>query len=106
MRRDPNQNNQNSSWRRGESLTQRQQNWGGFGVQNGFSGCGAYVDADHNVIDRKVIPYRYLARKDAVDAIESVMPSFSASRYQSEGDFWWAVTEDGSTRVRFIIESV
>lgn len=64
------------------------------------------VDADHNVIDRKVIPYRYLARKDAVDAIESVMPSFSASRYQSEGDFWWAVTEDGSTRVRFIIESV
>jgi hypothetical protein len=64
------------------------------------------VDADHNVIDRKVIPYRYLARKDAVDAIESVMPSFSASGYQSEGDFWWAVTEDGSTRVRFIIESV
>jgi hypothetical protein len=64
------------------------------------------VDADHNVIDRKVIPYRYLTRKDAVEAIESVVPTFSASGYQPEGDFWWAVTDDGNTRVRFIIESV
>jgi hypothetical protein len=64
------------------------------------------VDADHNVIDRKVIPYRYLTRKEAVEAIESVVPAFSASGYQTEGDFWWADTDDGSKRVRFIIESV
>jgi hypothetical protein len=29
------------------------------------------LDAEENVIDRRVIPYPYPTRKDAVDAIES-----------------------------------
>ena len=29
------------------------------------------LDADQNVVDRRVIPYPYPTRKDAVDAIES-----------------------------------
>jgi hypothetical protein len=44
------------------------------------------LDADQNVIDRKVIPYPYPTRRDAVDAIESVVTSFPQSGYQSEND--------------------
>ena len=50
------------------------------------------LDADQNVVDRKVIPYPYPTRKDAVDAIESVVTTFPQSGYQSENDSWWAET--------------
>jgi len=50
------------------------------------------LDADQNVVDRKVIPYPYPTRKDAVDAIESVVTTFPLSGYQSENDSWWAET--------------
>ena len=43
-------------------------------------------------VDRKVIPYPYPTRKDAVDAIESVVTTFPQSGYQSENDSWWAET--------------
>jgi hypothetical protein len=64
------------------------------------------IDADHNVIERKVIPYRYTTHREAAAAIESVVPTFSAYGREETGDFWWAVTADGKTQVRFIIESV
>jgi len=50
------------------------------------------LDADKNVVDRRVIPYPYPTRKDAVDAIESVVTTFPQSCYQSENDSWWAET--------------
>ena len=37
------------------------------------------VDADHNVIDRKVIPHRHMTRKEAVDAIKDWVPGFPNS---------------------------
>jgi hypothetical protein len=64
------------------------------------------LDADNNVIDRKAIPYPYPTRKDAVDTIESVVRRFSESGYEPEDGFWWGLTGDGSTRVKFIIEEV
>ena len=64
------------------------------------------LDADQNVVDRKVIPYPYPTRKDAVDAIESVVTSFPKSGYQSDNDTWWALTRDGTSRIRFTIEPV
>jgi hypothetical protein len=64
------------------------------------------LDADQNVIDRRVIPYPYPTRKDAVDTIESVVTSFPQSGYESENDSWWALTRDGTTRIRFAIEFV
>jgi hypothetical protein len=64
------------------------------------------LDADENVIDRRVIPYPYPTRKDAVDAIESVVTSFAQSGYQPDSDSWWALTRDGTTRIRFAIESI
>jgi len=57
------------------------------------------LDAEENVIDRRVIPYPYPTRKDAVDAIESVVTSFPQSGYQSDNDSWWALTRDGTTRI-------
>jgi hypothetical protein len=57
------------------------------------------LDADDNVVDRPL----------------SLSNTQRCSRYnrehrkkvlQAEGDFWWAITGDGMTRVRFIIEGV
>ena len=64
------------------------------------------LDADQNVVDRRVIPYPYPTRKDAVDAIESVVTTFPQSGYQSDSDSWWAVAGDGTTRIKFAIESI
>ena len=46
------------------------------------------LDADDNVIERRVVPRPYPTRKEAVTAIE-----------------WWAIAHDGD-RTRFIIEGV
>src|SRR5262245_8653882 len=67
---------------------------------------GWSFDADQNVVDRRVIPYPYPNRKEAVDAIESVVTSFPQSGYQSENYSWWALTRDDTTRIRFAIETV
>ena len=64
------------------------------------------LDADQNVIDRRVIPYPYPTRKEAADAIESVVTSFPQSGYQPDNDSWWAIARDGASRIRFTIESV
>jgi hypothetical protein len=64
------------------------------------------LDADQNVLDRKVIPYPYPTRKDAVDAIESVVTSFPKSGYQSDNDSWCALTRDGRSRIKFTIEPI
>jgi hypothetical protein len=64
------------------------------------------VDADHNVVERKVMPQHYMTHQEAAAAIESVVPIYAASGYEPNGEFWWAVTKDGKTQIRFIIESV
>ena len=65
------------------------------------------LDADQNVIDRRDIPYPYPTRKDAVDAIESLVTSFPQSGYQSDNHSWWAIIiRDGTSRIRFAIERV
>ena len=64
------------------------------------------LDANQNVVDRRVIPYPYQTRKDAVDAIASVVSSFPQSGYESDNDSWWAITRDGTPRIRFVIEPV
>ena len=64
------------------------------------------LDRDDHVINRKVIPYPYPTRDEAVDTIESVLLRHAASGDETEGDFWWAASSDGKTRIRFIIEGV
>jgi hypothetical protein len=51
------------------------------------------LDDDDNVIDRKVIPYPYPSRKDAVDTIECFAARFARSGYEPKGDFWWGTDE-------------
>ena len=64
------------------------------------------LDADDNVIERKVVTERYQTRDEAVETIEIVISRFAASGYEPEGNFWWALAGEGKTRVRFIIEGV
>ena len=35
------------------------------------------LDADDNVIDRRIVPYPYAAREEAVDTIESAISRFA-----------------------------
>ena len=74
-------------------------------LQMAFQVVELTLDADQNVLDRKVIPYPYPTRKDGIDAIESVVTSFPRS-YQPENDSWWALTRDGTSRIRLTIEPV
>jgi hypothetical protein len=62
------------------------------------------LDSNDNVVERRVVPYPYQTREEAVDTIESVVTRFAEAGYEPEGDFWWAIGGDGETRVRFIIE--
>jgi hypothetical protein len=63
------------------------------------------LDADDNVIERKVVPYRCQTRQKAVDTIESVVTRFAEAGYEPAGDFWWAIAGNGD-RMRFTIEEV
>jgi hypothetical protein len=64
------------------------------------------LDADDNVTERRVVPYPYQTRAEAVDTIESVMTIFAETGYEPEGDFWWATNGNGKTRARFMVAHV
>jgi hypothetical protein len=63
------------------------------------------LDADDNVIERRVVPYPYPTREEAVTAIECIVSTFAEAGYEPAQEFWWAVANDGD-RTRFIIEGV
>jgi hypothetical protein len=63
------------------------------------------LDANDDVIDRKVVPYPYPTRKGAVEGIEEITAGYARSGYDPKHDFWWAVT-DNRDRLRFIIVTV
>jgi hypothetical protein len=72
----------------------------------GFQVVELTLDADDNVIDRQVVPYPYATRAEAVHTIESAMSRFAEKGYDVEGQYWWAITRDGRSRVRFLIEGI
>ena len=63
------------------------------------------LDADDNVIERRVVPFPYPTREEAVTAIECIVSTFAEAGYEPAQKFWWAVANDGD-RTRFIIEGV
>jgi hypothetical protein len=63
------------------------------------------VGADDKVVERKVVPYPYQTRQEAVDTIESLAARYVKSGYDPKQDAWWAIAENGS-QMRFIIEGV
>ena len=63
-------------------------------------------DADDKVIDRRAIPYPYPHRLDAVETIEKLITRLQMAHYEASRDYWSAVTKDGKTRLKFVIEGV
>jgi hypothetical protein len=63
------------------------------------------LDADDNVIERRVVPYPYQTHEEAVTAIECIVSTFAEAGYEPAQKFWWAVANDGD-RTRFTIEDV
>ena len=61
------------------------------------------LDADDNVIERRVVPRPYPTREEAVTAIECIVSTFAEAGYEPAQKFWWAIHHDAD-RTRFIIE--
>jgi hypothetical protein len=72
----------------------------------GFQIVELILDPNQNVVERKAMSRPYPTREEAIAEIESVLPIFASSGYEPKGDFWWAVTQDGKRRLRWIIETV
>ena len=63
------------------------------------------LDADDNVIERRVVPRAYPTREEAVTAIECIVSTFADAGYEPAQKFWWAIAHNGD-RTRFVIEGV
>ena len=61
------------------------------------------LDAKDNVIERRVVPYPYQTRQEAVATVESIAAKYRDVRFDSANNVWCAVEGSGS-RVRFSIE--
>ena len=46
-------------------------------------------------VERRVVPFPYRTRQEAVTAIECIVSTFGEAGYEPEGDFWWATTGNG-----------
>ena len=57
------------------------------------------------MIERRVVPFPYPTREEAVTAIECIVSTFAEAGYEPAQKFWWAIADDGD-RTRFIIEGV
>ena len=62
------------------------------------------IDGNEQVIERKVIPYPYHSRHEAVETIEGIIGAFDSSGYDAGAGYWWAQSASGE-RVRFVLES-
>jgi hypothetical protein len=63
------------------------------------------LDANDKVIERKVVPYPYQTRQEALTAIECVMSTFAEAGYELAQKFRWATAGNGD-RMRFMIEKI
>ena len=63
------------------------------------------LDANDKVIERRIVPYLFPTRQEAVTAIECIVSTFAEAGYKPAQKFWWAIADDGD-RTRFIIEGV
>jgi hypothetical protein len=63
------------------------------------------LDADDNVIERRVVPRPYPTREEAVHSNRVYCEHVRWAGYEPAQKFWWAIAHDGD-RTRFIIEGV
>ena len=64
------------------------------------------IDANNNIIDRRVSPPRYTKHREALAAIEKHRCHLRLIRAREKWKFLVDVTEDGKSQIRFIVESV
>jgi hypothetical protein len=64
------------------------------------------LDANDKVIERKVVPYPYQTRQEAVTAIECIVSTFAEAGYEPAQKFWWATAGNGDHMRRFIIQEI
>jgi hypothetical protein len=63
----------------------------------------AFDDADSST--RRVVPYPFNQREEAVATIQSIISKYENHGYEPEHDYWWAKAANGDG-IRFIIEAV
>jgi hypothetical protein len=63
------------------------------------------LNADSSVKQRKVVPYPYQTRGEAVDTIEDLVARHAGGGYEADTNSWAAIDAKGN-KVRFIIETV
>jgi hypothetical protein len=56
------------------------------------------LDADDNVIERRVVPRPYLTREEAVTAIECIVGMFADAGYEPAQKFWWTIAHEVTAR--------
>lgn len=63
------------------------------------------IDGGDHIIDRRVIPYPYNSRHEAVETIEGIIGGFDSSGYDPKAGYWWASAANGA-KVRLLLESI
>lgn len=63
------------------------------------------IDGGDHIIDRRVIPYPYNSRHEAVEIIEGIIGGFDSSGYDPKAGYWWASAANGA-KVRLLLESI
>ena len=63
------------------------------------------IDGADHIIDRRVIPYPYNSRHEAVETIEGIIGGFDSSGYDPQAGYWWASAANGA-KVRLLLESI
>ena len=61
------------------------------------------IDGNEQIIDRKVIPYPYHSRHEAVETIEGIIRTFDRSGYDPKAGHWWALAANGD-KMQFVLE--
>ena len=63
------------------------------------------IDGADHIIDRRVIPYPYHSRHEAVETIEGIIGGFDCSGYDPKAGYWWASAANGE-KVRILLELI
>jgi hypothetical protein len=63
------------------------------------------LDDSDEPISRKVVPYPFGEREEAVAAIKSIITKYKSHGYEHEHDYWWARGANGEY-MRFIVETI
>jgi len=63
------------------------------------------LDANDKVIERRVVPYPYQTRQEAIATVESIATRYPGACYDAAHNYWCAVGDSGE-RLRLAIEEI